>query len=290
MAASSANPIRERIHLSFLSAIFLGIIQGVTEFLPISSSGHLAVLQNIFHMQTAEGHVFFDVLLHLGTTVAIIAAYWKDIVYVIRDSVGLIRETRLPVSQPRQAHLGARLLMMLFFGTLPLFLILPVHDMVEELYYNTGFIGAAFLMTGCSLFISDRMPRGRKNERKMRILDALIIGAAQAIATIPGISRSGSTITAGLATGHTRGYSMKYSLLLSVPAVLGANLLSFIKALKGGVDWSYLPEYLVGMLFAMVVGYFSIVLLQRILKNGKFGKFAYYLWGVGIFTLIASLF
>ena len=277
--------------MSYLTAIFLGIVQGVAEFLPISSSGHLAVLQNVFHMQTAEnGHMFFDVLLHLGTVIAIIAVYWKDIKVICLDSVAFVREARLPESEPRYEHPGGRFLLMLIFGTLPLFVILPFHDSLELLYYNTRFIAVAFIITGCVLFVSDRLPQGRRNERSMRVLDALIIGVCQAIATIPGISRSGSTITAGLATRQSRAYAMKYSLLMSVPAVLGANLLSMIKALKNGVDWDYLPQYIVGTVVAMVVGYFSIVFLQRILAKNKFGKFAYYMWGVGLFTLIASFF
>ncbi len=277
--------------MSMLTAIFLGFIQGVAEFLPISSSGHLAVLQNVFHLQTAEdGHMFFDVLLHLGTVISILAVYWKDVVYIVRDSLAFIRESRLPPTQPRSEHPGGRFLLMIIFGTLPLFLILPFHDSLEQLYYNTRFIAIAFLLTGFILFISDKMPQGRKNARTMRISDALLIGIAQAVATIPGISRSGSTITAGLATGQSRSYAMKYSLLMSVPAVLGANLLSMIKALKNGVDWSYMPAYLAGTVVAMVVGYFSIIILQRLLRSGKFGKFAYYMWGVGLFALIASLF
>ena len=277
--------------MSILNAIFLGFVQGVAEFLPISSSGHLAVLQNVFHLQTAEeGHLFFDVLLHLGTVVSIVVVYWKDIVYIVRDTVDFLRTARYTDPQARKEHPGGRFLLMLIIGTLPLFLILPFHDSLEQLYYSTAFIGAAFILTGCVLFVSDRMAPGRKNERTMKITDALIIGVCQAIATIPGISRSGCTITAGIATGQSRGYAMKYSLLMSVPAVLGANLLSLVKALKNHVDWSYLPAYIIGTVVAMVVGYVSILLLQRILKKGKFGKFSYYLWGVGALTLIASLF
>ena len=277
--------------MSIWSAIFLGIVQGVAEFLPISSSGHLAVLQNVFHMQTAEeGHLFFDVLLHLGTVISILAVYWKDVVFIVRDSVAFVRESRLAPGAPRSEHPGGRMLLMMFFGTLPLFLILPFHDSLEQLYYNTLFIGIAFILTGFILFVSDKMPQGRKNARTILVTDALLIGVAQAIATIPGISRSGSTITAGLATGQSRSHAMRYSLLMSVPAVVGANLLSLIKALKNGVDWSYLPAYLTGTLVAMVVGYFSIILLQRLLHSGKFGKFSYYMWGVGLFALIASLF
>ena len=277
--------------MSIWNAIFLGIVQGVAEFLPISSSGHLAVLQNVFHMQTAEeGHMFFDVLLHLGTVIAILVAYWKDVKYIIRDSLDVLRGVKQPAAQPPQEHTGARFLLMIIFGTLPLFVILPFHDSLEQLYYNTRFIGIAFILTGFILFISDKMPQGRKTARTMTISDALIIGAAQAIATIPGISRSGSTITAGLATGQSRSHAMKYSQLMSVPAVLGANLLSLIKALKNGVDWSYLPAYLIGTVTAMVVGYFSIILLHRIVRSGKFGKFSYYMWAVGVIALIASLF
>lgn len=277
--------------MSYLSAIFLGLVQGIAEFLPISSSGHLAVLQNVFHLQTAEeGHMFFDVLLHLGTVFAIILVYWRDIINIITDSFAFVREARLAPPQQRREHPGGRFLLLLVIGTLPLFVILPFQDSLEQLYYNTRFIAIAFLLNGCILFISDKMPQGKRNERNMRVLDALIVGAAQAVATIPGISRSGSTITAGIATGQSRSFAMKYSLLMSVPAVLGANLLSLIKALQSNVDWSSMPAYLVGTLVAFATGYFSIVLLRRLLDNGKFGKFAYYMWGVGAFAFIASLF
>jgi len=276
--------------MSVFSAIFLGLVQGVAEFLPISSSGHLAVLQNVFNVQTGgEGHMFFDVLLHLGTVIAIIVAYWGDILDVIRDTLRLVRERNLPAGENRRDYPGGRLFLMIVIATLPLAVILPVHDALEQLYYKTWFIGIAFILTGCLLFVSDKMPSGRKNERTMRVRDAVIIGICQAIATIPGISRSGSTITAGLATGQDREYAMKFSLLMSIPAVLGANLLSFIKALDE-IDWSCMPVYLLGMAVAMVSGYFSIVLLRRIVQRGKFGNFTYYLWGVGAFTLIASLF
>ena len=277
--------------MSILNAIFLGLVQGITEFLPISSSGHLAVLQNFFHLQSAEqGHLFFDVLLHLGTVLAILFVYWKDVVYIVSDSLAFLRMARSATPEERREHPGGRFLLMLIIGTLPLLLILPFHSKLEQLYYNTMFIGAAFLLTGCILFVSDKIVPGRKNERTMTVLDAIIIGVCQAIATIPGISRSGSTITAGITTGLNRSFAMKYSLLMSVPAVLGANLLSLLDALKDGVDWTNMPAYLIGTAVAMVVGYFSILLLQRLLNRGKFGKFAYYLWIVGVVVLIASLF
>lgn len=277
--------------MSILNAIFLGLVQGIAEFLPISSSGHLSVLQNFFHLQSAEqGHLFFDVLLHLGTVIAILFVYWKDVVNIVSDSVAFVRTAKNISPEERTEHPGGRFLLMLIIGTLPLLLILPFHKKLEQLYYNTGFIGAAFLLTGCILYISDRIRPGRKNERTMTALDAIIVGFCQAIATIPGISRSGCTITGGITTGMNRSFAMKYSLLMSVPAVLGANLLSLIDALQEGVDWKNMPAYLIGTAVAMVVGYFAILLLQRMLNKGKFGKFAYYLWIVGAVVLIASLF
>lgn len=277
--------------MSIGTAILLGLIQGIAEFLPISSSGHLSVLQNFFNLQTAEnGHLLFDVLLHLGTLLAILAAYWTDIQEIVRDSASFVRDIRYRRPAPKQGYPGARLLLMMFFGTLPLAFVLPVKDRLETLYYKTWYIGVAFLLTGCMLYVSDMMPQGRKNGKTMTMVDALIIGLCQAVATIPGISRSGSTITAGLSTGLDRSFSVKYSLLLSVPAVLGANLLSLIDALKDGVNTAFLLPYLIGTLTAAVSGYFSIIFLRRLLQKGGFGKgLRYYLWGMGALTLLLSL-
>ena len=277
--------------MSYSTAVLLGFIQGVAEFLPISSSGHLSVLQNVFHMQTAEeGHLLFDVLLHLGTLLAIVAAYWPDICAIWNDTMHFLRDVRYGNDPPRRGYPGGRLLLMMFFATLPLFVILPFNDRLETLYYKTGFIGAAFLLTGCMLYVADKMPRGKKNGNTMTVLDAVLIGFCQAVATIPGISRSGSTITGALATGHERNFAVKFSLLLSLPAVLGANILSLADAFQGGVNTAYLGPYFAGTLVAALAGYFSIILLRRIVSQGSFGKFAYYMWVVGALTLVASLF
>ena len=142
---------------------------------------------------------------------------------------------------------AARLFLMIVIGTLPLFLVLPVNDYVEQLYSHTAFIGIALILTGCILYVADKMALGKKTEGSMRIRDALIIGVCQGIATIPGLSRSGTTIAAGMATGLRRDFAVKYSFLLSLPAVLGANILSLVKAIKVGIDASLLPAYLIGM-------------------------------------------
>ena len=277
--------------MTISSAILLGIVQGVAEFLPISSSGHLAILQNLFALSAGEDHLFFDVLLHLGTLISICVCYWGDIVAMVREVFIVLRGGRRADGTPVQGNLGAaRLFMMIVVGTLPLFLVLPINDKVEELYYITPFIGVALLLTGCMLFVSDKMTPGKRTEKNMRFRDALVIGLCQCVATLPGLSRSGTTITAGIATGLDRTFAMKYSFLLSLPAVLGANLLSFIKAIGSeSIEASLIPAYLIGMLAAMLSGIAAISLMKLIAKKSKFGWFAYYCWGAGVLTIIFSL-
>lgn len=277
--------------MTISSAILLGIVQGVAEFLPISSSGHLAILQNLFALSAGEDHLFFDVLLHLGTLISICVCYWGDIVAMVREVFIVLRGGRRADGTPVQGNLGAaRLFMMIVVGTLPLFLVLPINDKVEELYYITPFIGVALLLTGCMLFVSDKMTPGKRTEKNMRFRYALVIGLCQCVATIPGLSRSGTTITAGIATGLDRTFAMKYSFLLSLPAVLGANLLSFIKAIGSeSIEASLIPAYLIGMLAAMLSGIAAISLMKLIAKKSKFGWFAYYCWGAGLLTIIFSL-
>lgn len=273
------------------SAIVLGIVQGLAEFLPISSSGHLSVLQNLFHMNSLEeGHLFFDVLLHLGTLVSIFICYWSDIKDMVREVFIVLRGGKTASGERiRQPLPAARLFLMLVIATLPLVLIVPINDLVEELYYQSWFIGIAFLLTGCLLYVSDRMTLGSKTEKNMRIRDALIIGCCQCVATIPGLSRSGTTITAGIATGLDRQFAMRFSFLLSIPAVLGANILSIFRAVSEGFDVSLLPIYLVGMLTAIASGIAAILLMKLISRKNKFGFFVYYCWAAGIITLVLSL-
>jgi undecaprenyl-diphosphatase len=130
---------------------------------------------------------------------------------------------------------------------------------------------------------------GKKNEKTMTVVDALVIGVAQAFALIPGLSRSGSTITVGMSRGLNRDFAVRFSLLMSIPAILGSTVLSIFKALRAGIEWGLVPKYLVGALIAAVIGYFCIKLIHRLMRSGKFGKFAYYCWAVGFITIILSL-
>ena len=275
--------------MTYLSAIILGLVQGVAEFLPISSSGHLSIFQQFFQLVDVEhDHMLFDVLLHLGTLVAVFIAYRKDIAELLREFFSMVHLRRLPAGTKPDVP-ARRMILMIIVATLPLFLVLPVKDHVETLYRNTFFIAFALILTGFLLFLSDRMTHGTKNARNATMLDAFLVGVAQAVAVVPGLSRSGTTISAGLARGYERTFAVKFSFLLSIPAVLGANLLSIIDAAKAGIDSSLLPVYLVGVLVAMVSGYAAISLLKYIARKGRFGGFAYYCWGAGIVTLILSL-
>ena len=181
------------------------------------------------------------------------------------------------------------MILLIIRGTLPLFLVLPVKDVVEGLGDNLYFVAGALLVTGCLLFASDRVQKGRKKESSASFTDALLVGVGQAIATCPGISRSGMTITAGCFVGFERRFAVRYSFLMSIPAILGANLLTLKDAAEAGIAWEELPLYLLGVLVAAVVGYACINLLKMIASRGKFGAFAYYCWAVGALTLVLTL-
>ena len=275
--------------MTLLHAVLLGLIQGVAEFLPISSSGHLAIAEHLLG-QTGAAEIpdFFDVLLHLGTLAAVFAAYWQDIRDMIReffDGIGDLARGSTPSPVPP----ARRMILLIIAGTLPLFAVLPVKDLVEGLGDNMYFVAGALLVTGCLLFASDHVRKGRKTERTATLADVLLVGAAQAVATCPGISRSGTTITAGCFVGFERKFAVRFSFLLSIPAILGANILSLKDALEAGVPWEEVPVYLLGVLVAAVVGYACIRLLKMIAEKGRFGFFAYYCWLAGAVTLALTL-
>ena len=272
--------------MTYLTAFLLGLVQGVAEFLPISSSGHLAIAQNLLHIEgTGSVPEFFDVLLHLGTLIAVFAAYWKDICEMVVEffrGIGDLahRSTPSPVPPAR------RLILLIVVGTLPLFAVLPIRKAVQGLGDNMVFVGAALIVTGFLLFLCDRVRKGRKTERSATWLDALLVGVGQAVATLPGVARSGMTITAGCFVGYERRFAVRFSFLLSIPAVLGANILSIGDAVKAGINGAEVPMYLVGVVTAAVVGYLCIRLLKYVAYKGRFGAFAYYCWAVGILTLV----
>ena len=272
----------------FMSAV-LGFVQGVAEFLPISSSGHLTLFQYFFGME--EPDQLFNVLLHFATLLAVCVAYWRDIWEMIVEFFGFFGDLfshRAYRGNPPEAR---RMVLLIIVGTLPLFLVLPLMDRVEALGSNPIFVSCALLVTGCILFLSDQMARGHKTVRNATLLDVLLVGIAQGCATIPGLSRSGCTISAGMVRGFDREFAVRYSFLMSLPAVLGATLLKVLDVmeLEGGIPTEYLPRYLVGMVVAAVVGYFSIQLVKLLTDKGRFGAFAFYCWGAGALFILLNI-
>lgn len=269
----------------FMSAV-LGFVQGVAEFLPISSSGHLTLFQYFFGME--EPDQLFNVLLHFATLLAVCVVYWRDIWEMIVEFFRFFGD--MFSRQRRRGHPpeARRMVLLIIVGTLPLFLVLPIQDQVETLGNNPVFVSCALLVTGCILFLSDQMAWGHKTAKNATLFDVLLVGVAQGVATIPGLSRSGCTISAGMVRGFDRKFAVRYSFLMSLPAVLGATLLKVLDVmeLEGGVPAENLPKYLLGMVVAAVVGYFSIQLVKLLADKGKFGAFAFYCWGAGALFIL----
>lgn len=274
--------------MTYLTSALLGFVQGVAEFLPISSSGHLSLLGNLLGL--TQDDILFEVLLHLGTLAAVFVVYWQDIVDMIKDFFGVLgglffKNRRMRVSPSA----NTRMVFMLIVATLPLILVIPIKDYVENLYGNTLFIGFALLATGVILFLSDRLAQGRKTARTATIMDALIVGLGQAVAVVPGLSRSGTTISIGMMRGFDRKFAVRFSFLLSIPAILGANILEVGDAVRAGLNTELIPIYILGMVISLIAGYFAIKLVNLLARKGKFGSFAYYCWAVGLVAIVATL-
>ncbi len=275
--------------MTIINAIVLGLIQGIAEFLPISASGHMSVLGNLFDVVTVnDGHLLFDAMLKLGVLAAVFVVYWQDITDIFFEMIGLIG-IGPQAGQRKQHYPSARVFVMLFVGTLPLFLALPIIKMIDTLSYHSIFIGIALILTGCMLYVSDRMTPGKKSERSMTVLDALIIGLCQCVSVIPGVSRTAATVTGGVSTGLKPDFALKFSFLLSLPAMFGAVIIRLIDAFDQGVDVHNVPAYLVGMLAAMLSGIGAISFMKRFFEKGKFGGFAYYCWVFGVLSIILTM-
>ena len=277
--------------MTYLSAVLMGILQGIAEFLPISSSGHLALFQHFFGVENfEETQMFFSVMLHFGTFISVCIYYFQDVLEMICEFFLMLRDLFTPRGRraSKQPPPARRLVLLVIVATLPLLLVLPVKKFVEEATQSVIFVSVALLVTGFLLFFSDRLARGRKNEKTARVLDALIVGIAQGFGTLPGISRSGITISAGLMRGFGRSFAVRFSFLMSLPAVFGATILELKDALEVGIAPELIPMCAVGMVVSCVVGYFAIRLVNLLSNKGKFGAFAWYCWLAGIVSLVAN--
>lgn len=264
--------------MTLLKAIILGIVQGLTEFLPISSSGHLVLAQSILNVK--EPPLFFDTMLHFGTLLAVVVFFRRDIVDILLSILG-----RDPSLVNRNSNYKTKKSARLFawyiiIGTIPTLMIaLILKKTVEKAFSDPLVVSMMLIITGTILWLSTRIGQRGKQLNASR---AIIIGVVQGISTLPGISRSGSTISTALMAGIDGEQSAKFSLLLSLPAVFGATILQL-----RDIDSFNFPiiAIIIGALTAFVVGYISISFLVRTLKRGHFSVFAYYCWAIGAFSL-----
>ena len=278
--------------MSVIMSLFLGLVQGITEFLPISSSGHLSILQNLFALNHAEDeHLLFTVFLHLGTLISIIAVYRKEIKSMISDGLLFLRmRSDTDMDEPIVMKPPARALLFVLIGTIPMLITLIFIGSISRLFLRVGFIGFALIITGGLLYVSDKhIQRGNKTEKTMTITDALLVGLSQAAAVIPGLSRTGTTVAVGLACGFSGSFAVRFSLLLSIPAVFGATVVTLYTAIREGINFSLFFVYFAGFVISVITGFFAIQLFRRLVSKGGFGKLAYYCWGVGALTMVMSL-
>ena len=275
--------------MTIISAIFQGILQGLTEFLPVSSSGHLSLWQ-YFTGVNSETSVSFSVMLHLGTLLAVIIAFWPTVRQLLREFFLLFADLfrgRLFRQSPTPYR---RMLYLLILSCVPLLLVLPLQDFLTSVSADNDILveGICFLITSALLFLADRAPRGRLDASSMKGKHALAIGAAQLVATLPGISRSGSTISVGQMCGLERSYAVSYSFILGLPAVLAAGILDLHDAAAGGVDIEW-GTALLGMAAALIFGLLAIRLVNYLVKSNKFRIFAVYTLILGSATVILGI-
>ncbi len=283
--------------MSIIKAIILGIVQGITEFLPISSSGHLSLFQHFLSVD-GEGSLLFSVLLHLGTLIAVFIVFYKTIFELIVDAFGLVKDIFTGKFKFKQLKGKKKMLVMFVFSCIPLLLLLiPIGNDMKLMDWLSGFSeddsilleGICFLFTGVLLLTSTYVAKKKTLNREVNTLDAFAIGLAQVFAAgFPGISRSGSTISTGMLCGVKKESMVEYSFILGIPAILVANAVELKDAVEAGAQLELLPT-IVGVLVAAVVGVACIKLLQWILKKDMWKYFGFYCLIIGIFTIISSI-
>lgn len=286
--------------MDLIKAIIMGLVQGIAEFLPISSDGHLALMKFILHMDTDNG-ILFDVLLHFGTLVAVFCAFWKDIWVLVAEGFGIIGDCIRNLFHLLR-NLNAKdkvkynkiittpyrkLVMLIIVATIPTGIIGVVFDNAVEAAGKTLLVpGLGLVLSGILLMIANQVKPGDKKEFEATYKEAGIIGTAQGLAILPGLSRSGSTITACLVAGYDRTFAVKYSFIMSIPAVLGAVIFKVKDADITTIGHSVLTNYMVGTIIAAFVGYISIKSMLILVREKKFKYFAYYCITIGIIAVI----
>ncbi len=267
--------------MNIVQAFVLGIVQGITEFIPISSSGHLVLVPWLLNWP--EPGLAFDTIVHWGTLLAVLAVFWRDLVALARAWARSLVERNLEPTE-------ARLAWLIIVGTLPAALMgFLWEDFFESLFRSPGWVAALLLVTGAILAFSERLGRRQLSMGDLSWLDSVLIGLAQGLAIAPGISRSGATIAVGLLRGVRREAAARYSFLLATPIIFGAGLLQLVELFQAGAGGAQLPPLVVGFLVAAVSGYLCIRFLLAYLQRGRLYVFAAYCWLAGSVSLIISL-
>ncbi len=270
--------------MDIIQAIILGIVQGLTEFLPVSSSAHLVFMTDILNLPQ---NVAFDTVLHLGTLVAVVGYFWKDVVKIIISFISSILDLfRGKFKEGLKEEPFKKLSWLIIIGTIPAGLAGVLLEKQFEAFFNSIFyVGIFLIITGILLWAAERVKPGHKDVKDMTLKNAIVIGIFQAIAIAPGISRSGATISAGLFSGLNRELAARFSFLLSIPIILAAAVFQMKDITTFDISTSVL---LTGFLASLIFGYLAIKLLLKIIKERTLLIFVYYCWIVGIISIILS--
>lgn len=290
--------------MTLLQSVLMGLIQGLTEFLPVSSSGHLAIFKILFDVNTDTG-ILFDVLLHVGTLIAVCIVYHKDIarlivelIHMIVDVIYNLKTLILKIVKKEEityrriiVNSYRKFVLLIVVATIPTGIIGYMgQDLVTACSEWLIIVGICLLITAVLLFASDKIPDGTKRPKQITCTNAFVIGICQGLATMPGISRSGTTIAACVISGFDRKFAVKYSFILSIPAILGALVLQLKDLSDVTLAAGEMRNYIIGMIVAAVVGYVCIKTLLVIVRKKKFKIFGFYCIAAGVLAIIGHFF
>ena len=276
--------------MSYFEAIILGLVQGLAEFLPISSSGHLALLQQAFGIHE-DKVLLFAVLLHVGTLISVFIVYWKDIWELIMELCLTIRDLCTGKGLRLAERPIRKLGVMIIVATIPTAIIgLVFSDFFDSLYNSVIPIGVGLIITGFLLIFAEKKGEGNRGIQQMNFRNAIFVGLVQGVAICPGISRSGSTLFGSLICNLDRKFAVKFVFLISIPSILGSAVLEAPAALEAGVTAAEVGPVLVGMLVAAVSGLVAIKTMIKIVSDKKLSYFSYYVWALGLFVVLYGIF